>query len=400
MNNLKGALEKVREDGDIEGLRLSLQGLREAAITEAGTDWLSGATGGAEGVDRLNGLLDEYTDYVESADAASAQAAVSAGGMDLSWQGVIKTLTTAKSPTKIAADAAEDLATQVEDVGLNADLAAVGLDAMAERASAFSKSIESSTNIDDLLSSGLSYRGGLDGFFEKIGALPKELDVAKVALGGYTDEQRDALGVLSQAGDASQKYLTSLLEQGLGADNVRVMSAAMWDQYRKVFEQLGLNEEQTRQYQEILGLTPEQVDTAITLSGLDEAIFKIEAYGTLFKDGVPDVVNTQLLAQLENNDLIGAAETYDNWVRFMQGVAAANPIDQPVEVLGAMIGGAMGALRPTLGDESRIENTLTGAGMGAAGTWAGNKIMGAMVGQRGAQLLGLGAGKAGQKGDG
>lgn len=52
---------------------------------------------------------------------------------------------------------------------------------------------------------------------------------------------------------------------------------------------------------------------------------------------------------------------------------------------GAMIGGAMGALRPTLGDESRIENTLTGAGMGAAGTWAGNKIMGAMVGQRGAQ---------------
>ena len=52
---------------------------------------------------------------------------------------------------------------------------------------------------------------------------------------------------------------------------------------------------------------------------------------------------------------------------------------------GAMIGGAMGALRPTLGDESRIENTLTGAGMGAAGTWAGNKIMGAMVGQCGAQ---------------
>lgn len=52
---------------------------------------------------------------------------------------------------------------------------------------------------------------------------------------------------------------------------------------------------------------------------------------------------------------------------------------------GAMIGGAMGALRPTLGDESRIENTLSGAAMGAGGTWAGNKIMGALVGQRGAQ---------------
>ncbi len=124
----------------------------------------------------------------------------------------------------------------------------------------------------------------------------------------------------------------ALLERGLGADNVRVMAAGMWDQYRKVFEQLGLNEEQTRQYQEILGLNPEQVETAINVSGIDEAMFKIETYSKLLEDNIPESVQTQLLAQLEQGDLTGAAETYDAWVRVMQAAAAGNPLFQPVEV--------------------------------------------------------------------
>lgn len=51
----------------------------------------------------------------------------------------------------------------------------------------------------------------------------------------------------------------------------------------------------------------------------------------------------------------------------------------------AAVGGAFGALRPTLGDESRLENMAIGGAMGAGGQWLGNKVMGAMVGQRAGQ---------------
>lgn len=50
----------------------------------------------------------------------------------------------------------------------------------------------------------------------------------------------------------------------------------------------------------------------------------------------------------------------------------------------AMIGGGLGALRPTLGDESMLGNAGMGAAAGAGGQWLGNKVLGAMVGQRGA----------------
>lgn len=51
----------------------------------------------------------------------------------------------------------------------------------------------------------------------------------------------------------------------------------------------------------------------------------------------------------------------------------------------ALVGGGVGALRPTLGDESRLENTASGAALSAGGSWLGNKIIGSLVGQRGAQ---------------
>lgn len=54
----------------------------------------------------------------------------------------------------------------------------------------------------------------------------------------------------------------------------------------------------------------------------------------------------------------------------------------------AIIGGGFGALRPTMGDESRLGNITTGAAMGAGGQWVGKKVLGALVGQRGAQAAG------------
>lgn len=60
----------------------------------------------------------------------------------------------------------------------------------------------------------------------------------------------------------------------------------------------------------------------------------------------------------------------------------------------ALVGGATGALRPTLGDESRIDNAAMGALFGAGGAWAGNRLQSALVGQRAAQTATGGAATA------
>lgn len=64
----------------------------------------------------------------------------------------------------------------------------------------------------------------------------------------------------------------------------------------------------------------------------------------------------------------------------------------------AAIGGGMGFLRPTLGDESVIENTAIGAGLGAAGQWAGDKIAKTLVGSRGTTTAQGGAASASSSG--
>ncbi len=51
----------------------------------------------------------------------------------------------------------------------------------------------------------------------------------------------------------------------------------------------------------------------------------------------------------------------------------------------AVIGGATGLLRPTMGNESVLENTAIGAGTGMAGQWAGQKILNALIGNRAVQ---------------
>lgn len=54
----------------------------------------------------------------------------------------------------------------------------------------------------------------------------------------------------------------------------------------------------------------------------------------------------------------------------------------------ALVGAGTGALRPTLGDESRLENMGQGAALAAGGTWLGNKLLGAAVGKRGTTATG------------
>jgi len=64
-----------------------------------------------------------------------------------------------------------------------------------------------------------------------------------------------------------------------------------------------------------------------------------------------------------------------------------NPVAGTIKGATA-IGAGLGALAPTVGDESVAQNALKGAALGAGGAWLGNKIAGALVGKRGQQATG------------
>ena len=148
-------------------------------------------------------------------------------------------------------------------------------------------------------------------FKDDISALPKDIDLTKLALGGYNEEQQKSIDALVSAGEANSSYLSSLVEQGSTADDVRGKANQLREGYVAQAQQLGLTEEQTQKYLETLGLTPDQVETAIKLSGEAEARFKIEAYQTLIEATPKDRLTTYYAA-IKANDYQAAARALDN----------------------------------------------------------------------------------------
>jgi hypothetical protein len=186
----------------------------------------------------------------------------------------------------------------------------VNYEALAKRAGEFTAAIERSTRLDDEIESAISLGGALSDVRKNIGDLPKEIDTAKLAFGGYNEEQLKSIDALLKLGDASGQFLESLFQQNYTIDEIRFSAGILREEYKKQFEQLGLNEEQVDNYLTVLGLTPEQVDTAITISGEQEALFKIEAYQALIEN-TPEEKLTEYYAELVEGDYIAAAQKLD-----------------------------------------------------------------------------------------
>jgi hypothetical protein len=171
---------------------------------------------------------------------------------------------------------------------------------------------------------------------KNIGDLPKEIDTAKLAFGGYNEEQLKSIDALLKLGDASGQFLESLFQQNYTIDEIRFAAGILREEYTKQFEQLGLNEEQVDKYLTVLGLTPDQVDTAITLSGEQEARFKIEAYQALI-EGTPPEKLTEFYAELAEGDYIAAAQKLDELAKDRTAVVT---IEQRVAFTQTVAGAA------------------------------------------------------------
>ena len=193
-------------------------------------------------------------------------------------------------------------------------LSTINQQSAAESAKTFADALENTTTLDDATAAASNLGSTMRTFKDDISALPKDINLTKLALGGYNEEQQKSIDALVSAGEANSSYLSSLVEQGASADEVRGKADLLRLGYVKQAEQMGLNDEQTQKYLETLGLTPDQVNTAIRLSGDADARFRIEAYQTLIA-ATPKEKLVTYYAAISRGDYIGAANSLNALAR-------------------------------------------------------------------------------------
>lgn len=331
--------------GDVEGVQRVFDSL-DPANAAAALDALEAST---ETLDHNSRQYQINTEFIarnreslsKSAAATAAQAKEN-GALDASWTGLIKSWTAGKTQAEQSADATEDFTKKIDGLGTKTKLVSINFDALAAKSKTFKDTLDQSTNVDNLLGNAVAYRDSFTSFFEVVGALPHELDLAKVAMGGYNEEQTKAFGVLAQMSGSVRDYLGGLIDSTGSTDLARAGAHDLWNQYRQVFEQLGFTTEQIAEYQRLLGLTDPQIETAISLSGVEESITKLQ----LLKDFVASItkddpnalgdaadrgkIELAVAMKIAEGDLGSAATLLSTWLMDQQDGMINNPLVQAI----------------------------------------------------------------------
>ena len=171
-----------------------------------------------------------------------------------------------------------------------------------------------------------SIEGGLS---RTLDDLPKSVDVAKVALGQYRDAEREALSAILSLGKATTGYLASLIGSG-ETEKATEEAGKLRDAYLEQFAAVGITGAAADEYIRILGLAPDQVETAVILSGVEEATFKIDTYIALMGDKLTEDQITTVLAYIDAGSFKEAGE----WLALFRKQSLENPVVVPV-VIGA-----------------------------------------------------------------
>jgi hypothetical protein len=318
---------------DIEQVQRAFDQLGDAQGPQAQLDLL-------DAMEQANGALDRASDQYKTnkkfIDDNRAAVEKHAKAVGVSKQAQAD----ATAENAEAAEQIDNLKVALDSYGARLKLLAVDQDAAKAGAQGFADALDMSTVADDAIGNAAKMGDQMRDFGTQIAALPKDIDLTKLALGRYTTEQAASVRALVEAGDANRTYLAGLVEQGETADQVQMRAAALRDEYVRQAQQLGLNDEQTQQYLETLGLTPDQVNTAIMLSGAEEARAKLQLLRDFIQNLGPGVdslgrpqIEIAVAAQVAEGgpgSLENAAALYSAWVTDVQDGAINNPIVQAV----------------------------------------------------------------------
>lgn len=198
------------------------------------------------------------------------------------------------------ADAASMADPAVSELGISMDAAAAGADA-------FNRSLAQSSGLGSQLDAAVDLGEAFREVDRSARRLPKTLDLTAISLGELRPRQLDAIRDLRSLGAATNEYLTALLKSGASADEVRKQAAGFRAELEAQLRQAGLSEEAIRQYTEAATLAPAQIETAIKLSGVEQARFKLNAYLGLLEGKIPPEIATSVITAIEAGDLDGAA---------------------------------------------------------------------------------------------
>ena len=208
------------------------------------------------------------------------------------------------------ADATEEATLKIKDYGTALDFVKAAQDVTAAGASGFAEAIKASSGgLNENLDAAQGVGSAFKDLGEIVGALPARYDLGAAAAGKYTDEQNKALDTFQAAGAAVQTQLETLLATGASYEQITLAAAGYEAQLRKQLEQVGITGEAQDEYIRLLGLTPEQVSTAIQLSGMEQARAQLAfLQGDL--DNLPEEVQSNIYAKVAQNDWTGALELY------------------------------------------------------------------------------------------
>lgn len=151
--------------------------------------------------------------------------------------------------------------------------------------------------------------------------LPKTFDPLKAALGEYTDAQQSALDAVMRFGEGVSEYLSTIAHDG-NADEVRDQAYRLRDAF---LAQIGMADQAGKSYEdmtaaaktylELVGLSDWQIESAISLSGDAEAMFRVQLYSQLLSEKIPEEVWTEAFIKLDEGGIQAMADEIDEWRR-------------------------------------------------------------------------------------
>lgn len=190
--------------------------------------------------------------------------------------------------------------------GISYSARSVDFSAAEGRIQSYLAAIEDTSQLDDSLTAALDLSDGVSDLAANIGALPKQLDNANTGLSGFGDEATAALRSVVSLGDDVASSIATAFRVG-GADDALRTADEIREALREQFADVGITGQAWDEYQRILGLTPDQVTTAIEVSGTEEAIFKIQT--------LKDFIGPQLDANPEFQAVIGTEVAEGDFVQ-------------------------------------------------------------------------------------
>lgn len=164
--------------------------------------------------------------------------------------------------------------------------------------------------------------------------LPKTIDLSAVSQGKLTDEQSKSIDAFQTLGASIQAQLGNQLAMGASFDEVRSSAEGWRGEMDKLLIQTGINDQATRDYYlSLVGLDGTTVETAIKLSGVEQARQMLQFLQGDF-DSLPDEKRSQLYALVAQNDWTGALALYREFRD--KTVKVRIDVDQGFASLGVM----------------------------------------------------------------